>query len=128
MTLVGYKMSFDNLGGMVLFISHSFFTVIGLLILKTSIGELENFSLAGLTDIFTLKFLLGLTLYVTAFILSLVILHKFPLGTAVSIMMPLSLITATFMGYLILNEDVSVQSIVGLALILAGIFTIYLKA
>jgi multidrug transporter EmrE-like cation transporter len=128
MSLVDYKMSFDNIGGMMLFVSHSFFTVVGLLFLKTSIGELENFSIASLTDIFTLKFLLGLSLYVTAFILSLVILHKFPLGVAVSIMMPLTLITATFMGYIILNEDISVQSAVGLVLILAGIFTIYMKA
>ena len=127
MSLVDYKMSFDNIGGMMLFVSHSFFTVVGLLFLKTSISELENFSITGLTDIFTLKFLLGLSLYVTAFILSLVILHKFPLGVAVSIMMPLSLITATFMGYIILNEDISVQSVVGLALILSGIFTIYMK-
>ena len=94
MSLVDYKMSFNDIGGVILFISHSLFTVVGLLILKTSVSELEKFSIESFASIFTLKLLLGLSLYVIAFLLSLVILHKFPLGVAVSIMMPLSLITA----------------------------------
>ena len=120
-------MSFTNLVGLILFVSHSFFTVAGLLFLKTSVGELERLSIAGLADILTLKFLLGLSFYVTAFILSLVILHKFPLGVSVSIMMPLSLVAATFIGYIFLNENISVQHIVGLFLILSGIFIISMK-
>ena len=127
MSLVDYKMSFNDIGGVVLFISHSLFTVVGLLILKTSVSELEKFSIESFASIFTLKLLLGLSLYVISFLLSLVILHKFPLGLSVSIMMPLSLITAPIMGYVFLNENISVQSIVGLALILAGIFSIYME-
>jgi multidrug transporter EmrE-like cation transporter len=127
MSLADYKMSFNATEGVILFTAHALLTVVGLLILKTSVGELDKFSIESLSSILTLKLLLGLSLYVAAFLLSLVILHKFPLSVSVSIMMPLSLITATVMGYVFLNEDISVQSIVGLVLILVGIFFIYME-
>ena len=120
-------MTFDNLGAAILFVSHSLCTVFGLLWLKVSLSQLEKFSIANLIDLFTLKLFFGLFLYIAAFLLSLVILHKFPLGVSVSIMMPLSLTTATFVGYVFLNENISAQSLVGLTLILVGIFTIYIE-
>jgi len=121
-------MSFNATGGLILFTAHALFTVVGLLILKTSVSELDKFSIEGFASIITLKFLLGLFLYVVAFLLSLVILHEFPLRVSVSIMMPLSLITANILGCVYLNEDISVQSIAGLVLILTGIFFIYMES
>ena len=120
-------MSLNILIGLILFASHSIFTAIGLLLLKVSFEGVEKYSISGLIDILTIKFFVGLVLYLVAFILSLVILHKFPLGMSVSIMMPLSLVTATLTGYIFLNENISTQTIVGLSFLLAGIFTIYIQ-
>jgi len=120
-------MIFDDMEGVVLFASHSMTNVLGLLILKNSVSELENFSIESVVSILTLETLFGLFLYVTAFVISLIILNKFPLSVAVSIMLPLSLITSTFMGYIILDENISIKTIVGIFFIFVGIFFIYLE-
>jgi len=117
-------MNFNDIGGLLLFILHSFFTVVGLLLLKISVSEFSKFSFNSLIELFSFKLFLGLSFYITAFIISLIILNKYPLGVSVSIMMPLSLVTSILLGYFFLNENISIQILVGLGLILAGIFTI----
>ena len=125
MILVASDMNFNDMGGLLLFILHSLFTVTGLFILKISVSEFSKFNSNSLIELLTFKLFLGLSFYITAFIISLIILNKYPLGVSVSIMMPLSLLISVLFGYMFLNENISIQIIVGLGLLLAGIFTIY---
>ena len=118
-------MSFNHIEGTTLFVLHSISTVFGLLLIKSSVSGLDKFSIEAVIGILTLKLLFGLSLYLIAFVLSLIILSKFPLGVSVSIMMPLSLVTATFMGYIFLNENLSIQAMMGMIFIFIGIFFIY---
>ena len=118
-------MSFNHIEGATLFVLHSISTVFGLLLIKSSVSGLDKFSIEAVIGILTLKLLFGLSLYLIAFVLSLIILSKFPLGVSVSIMMPLSLVTATFMGYIFLNENISIQAMMGMIFIFIGIFFIY---
>ena len=118
------------LGGLTIFFLHSILTVTGLMLLKKSLSNFENFesfNLISLIDAFSYKFFLGLLFYIMAFLISLIILHKYPLGVSVSIMMPLSLVMSIMLGYIFLDENISIQVLLGLSLILAGIFTIYYK-
>ena len=127
MNMVELIMNLNSFSSLILFALHSVFTVLGLLLLKISVSELEKTSISSLLDLLTIKFFLGLVLYTLAFVLSLVILNKFPLGMSVSIMMPLSLVSATIVGFVFLNENVTFLSVFGLILILIGIFTIYIE-
>lgn len=53
------------------------------------------------------------------------ILSKFPLGVSISIMLPLTIISANLMGYFFLNENVSFQAILGMTIIFIGLAFIY---
>ena len=111
--------------GTLLFALHSITTVTGLLLLKSSVQGIENYSLASLIGVISIKFIIGLVLYLIAFFISLVILSKFPLGVSISIMLPLTIISANLMGYFFLNENVSFQAILGMTIIFIGLAFIY---
>lgn len=115
------------LSGLTIFFLHSILTVTGLMLLKKSLSDFEEFNLISFINAISYKFFLGLLFYIMAFLISLIILHKYPLGVSVSIMMPLSLVMSIMLGYIFLDENISIQVLLGLSLILAGIFTIYYK-
>lgn len=125
MKRVASNLNFIDIIGFLLFIVHALLTVTGLLLLKTSVNLFVRFNFDNLTQLFNLKFALGLTFYLTAFFVSLIILNKYPLGVAASIMMSLSIVISVVFGYFFLNEKISIQIIVGLSLLLAGILTVY---
>ena len=109
MNLVGFDVIFNFLGGLILFLLHSVLTVTGLLLLKKSLSEFTKTDLISIIDALSYKFLLGLFFYITAFIISLIILHKYPLGVSVSIMMPLSLVMSISLGFIFLNENIFIK-------------------
>ena len=49
----------------------------------------------------------------------------FQLGVSISIMLPLTIISANLMGYFFLNENVSFQAILGMTIIFIGLAFIY---
>ena len=125
MKKVASNLNLIDVIGLFLFTIHSLLTVTGLLLLKTSVNVFVQFNFDNLTQLFNFKFALGLIFYLTAFFVSLIILNKYPLGVAISIMMSLSIVMSVFFGYIFFNEKISIQIIVGLSLLLAGILTVY---
>ena len=125
MKRVASDLNFIDLSGLLIFLIHSLLTVIGLLLLKTSVNLFEKFNFDNLTQLLNFKFALGLTFYLSAFVVSLIILNRYSLGVSVSIMMSLSIVMSVLFGYIFLNEKISIQIIVGLSLLLAGILTVY---
>lgn len=111
--------------GTLLFASHSITTVTGLLLLKSSVQGIENYSFESLIGVISIKFVIGLASYLIAFFISLVILSKFPLGVSISIMLPLTIISANLMGYFFLNENVSFQAVLGMTIIFIGLAFIF---
>lgn len=88
---------------------------------------LKDISFTGIKDIFTILFnkhiFSGLAIYAVATFYWFYILKKYDL-TKVYPLQSLSYILALFLGYFILNENITKNSIIGTIIICIGVFII----
>lgn len=85
--------------------------------LKLSLNDGFNFKMGWLT-------LLGFIFYAVSFLLWQRLLIKYDLSTMVPIITGISQIIIILVGYMLFNEKISVQGLIGAAIIIIGIIVI----
>ena len=111
-----------------IFIGNSFFSGIGLILLKMAISSSKFvFNIKSMIDLISVKFIVGFCFYVFGFILWMIILSKFKLNFAFPIAMSLIFIVSSLGSLIILKENFGINHIIGTLFCLIGIIIITIK-
>jgi drug/metabolite transporter (DMT)-like permease len=112
----------------VIFCIYLFFSAVGLLLIKiggkgTSLSVNNNFLKMDIN----LLLLMGMICYIVSFLLYIYIINKQKLSYIVPVTAGVLNIVVFLLGVLILKEKINIYSVVGLILIILGVFFINLK-
>lgn len=89
---------------------------------KLSVKNLETYSISSILGVLiTPYFIFGALLYVFATIIWIFLLSKLPLSTLYPLQ-SLAYVLGLFAGYFFFKELISIQKVVGVSIILVGVF------
>lgn len=112
-----------------LYLVYTLTSVSGLALIKSWLPVVISTRAAGeLAWSSTALFGMGVLLYISSFGLWMIILLRNPLSTAYPVAIGLTLIFTTIVAATLLHETISVEKLLGISLILAGIVLIFSKS
>ena len=103
------------------------FTAFGLVLYKYGTNINFTFNIENMTDIVVnvnIYTLIGLCFYVISFILYIIILPKYKLTDIMPILSAITAVLIYALAVLILKEIVTIQKMVGIAVIVIGVFIV----
>lgn len=117
----------NNLFSVMIFTAHVLLSAAGMVILKAALTDKKISFEGALQIIFEFKFIAGMSLYVMGFLLWIYILSKYKLNVALPVAQSLFFVVSVAGSFFVLQESLSLQHVIGIALCLAGILLIALK-
>ena len=103
-----------------LFICYTLSSVIGLYLVKASFVGLDGIEVKN--NLFNIKFISGVSLYILSFALWLTILSKMQLSIAYPLAVSLTIVGSIIMGFWLLHEQINFYTLLGVFFVLLGIF------
>jgi len=110
-----------------IFSIHVLLSAAGMVILKASLSGKKLSPENALQVFLGFKFILGMSFYVMGFLLWIYILSKYKLNVALPIAQSLFFVVSIVGSFFVLQEALSLQHVIGIALCLAGILLIAMK-
>ena len=102
---------------------------LGLYLLKSGFNSLENFSFSIsllIKCIHSIRIVLGFIIYIISFLTWLVLIAKTEISYAIPIMIGLLYLSTAFVAFVLLQESLNFQKIIGMGLIGVGVILIIL--